>query len=236
MNAPLPMSGRYHRSRRDSAVLKPDHPRADGTTMDTAPAPHTAMSSTARVHDEGSTFIEILISIVLLGFAVMAVIGGLRVVILASSASNDQAKVEAVLTSAADRLAATDYIPCPSLANGDYAYLAGAASASVDDPSWASGGVVTIENISYWQAGSGSARNAAGDPIEADGSWGPSNGLTCNSDINLTTSRTLQRITIRVTAPSGGVSRTIEVVKSPIVANPPDPTATTTSTTPPITP
>ncbi len=215
-----------HPARSGDPTFKRAAPGADVLAMDTTSDSSTRTASEA---DSGSTFVEILISIVLLGFAVLAVIGGIHVVIVSSSSSNEQAKVEAILTSAADRLAATDYIPCPSFENGDYANLIDAAVQTVDDPNWDQPDTIKIDDISFWDASAGSARNAAGDPIEADGDWGPTNGLTCNSDINLTTSRTLQRVKIRVTAPNGGISRTIEVVKSPIVADPPDPTTSTTT-------
>ena len=185
----------------------------------------------AGVRDVGSTLMEILVAVVLLGTAVLSMIGAIRVVILASTTSDDQAKVEAILTSAADRLSATEYVPCPDIANGDYANIAAAAKTTVSDPSWSDANVQIVE-LKFWDATSGSARTVDGDPIDADGSWSDTNSMSAvgcsNNDINLTTSRTLQRMTIRVTAPGGGLSRTIEVVKSPIVANPePTPTNTT---------
>ncbi|WP_420451689.1 hypothetical protein [Ilumatobacter sp.] len=181
----------------------------------------TARSRRAVAPDHGTSLVEIIMSIFLFGFAVTAVIGGIRAVISTSSTSDHQAKVEAVLTSAADRLAATEYVPCPDIADGDYAHIAEAAVAAVD-PDWDSSAVV-IERIEFWDSASGSARDADGDPIEAEGSWSSTNSVTgdCgNEDINLTTSRTLQRLDIRVTSPDGSISRTLEVVKSPIVADP----------------
>ena len=171
--------------------------------------------------DRGSTFVEILVAIILLGIAVSSVIAGLRMTIIASSTSDDQAKVEAVLTSASDRLSSSDYVPCPSLANGDYAHLVAAAADTVD---WAPE-QVAIEEILFWDSSAGGTTTLAGDPIDADGAWATTNSFVdvngqCNEDINLTTSRTLQRVTIRVTSPDGDTSRTIEVVKSPIVADP----------------
>lgn len=159
-------------------------------------------------------------AIVLMGIAVSAVIVGLRTVIVASSRSDDQAKVEAVLISASDRLRAADYIPCPGSTYGDYGFLAAAAASTVG---W-EGDQVTIERIQFWDATAGGPATPGGDPVDADGEWAATNSLSgavdCNPDINLTTSRTLQKLTIRVTAPSGGLTRTIDVVKSPIVADP----------------
>lgn len=173
-----------------------------------------------RRPDRGHSLAEVLISIVLLGFSVSGVVAGLRMTILASSSSDEQAKTEAVLTSASDRLTAANYIPCPDALYGDYAHLVAAAATSVD---W-DASQVQIISLEFWDASAGGAVDADGDPIEADGAWRPTNSLTtaveCNPDINLTTSRTLQKFTIQVTAPRGELVRTIEVVKSPLVADP----------------
>ena len=179
--------------------------------------------------DRGTGFAEILVSIVLLGTVIVALIAGLRTTISVSSGSEDQAKVEAILTSAADRLTAADYIPCPGNDFGDYEHLVGAAAAAVnptndpDQQRWTAD-LVNIENILFWDSTAGGTTNADGDPIDADGAWSTTNSLNgsgeCNADINLTTSRTLQLVTISVTSPDGDIVRTIQVVKSPIVADP----------------
>ena len=82
-----------------------------------------------RRGDDGNTFAEILVAIVLMGTAIIAVIGGIRGVISASKVNEQQARVEAVLTSASDRLRAADYVPCPDL-DGDYGQLSAAAAAA----------------------------------------------------------------------------------------------------------
>jgi len=170
-----------------------------------------------RRGDDGNTFAEILVAIVLMGTAIIAVIGGIRGVISASKVNEQQARVEAVLTSASDRLRAADYVPCPDL-DGDYGQLSAAAAAAVG---W-DGETVDIIEVQYWDASAGGS-TASGDQIEADGAWSDVNSLVtasgCQSDINLTTSRTLQKLTIEVTSPNGNITRSIEVVKSPIVPN-----------------
>lgn len=186
------------------------------------PPRHTKSSERRPVRriDRGHTLSEVLIAIVLMGFAVSAVIGGMTMTIRASSTSDEQAKTEAVLTSAGDRLTAANYIPCPGSDYGDYAHLIAAAATTVD---WAASQVQII-NLEFWDASAGGTVDAEGDPIEADGAWSTTNSLTtaveCNPDINLTTSRTLQKFTIEVTSPSGDTVRTIEVVKTPLVADP----------------
>lgn len=181
-------------------------------TLTNVDAPNDASNPTApRRDDDGTTFVEILVTIVLMGTVVVAVIGGLRGLVQASSVNADQARVEAVLVSASDRLRAAHYIPCPDL-DGDYGHLSAAAAATVG---WNSDQVDIID-IKYWDATAGGATN------EADGDWSDSNsfvsGTTCQPDISLTTSRTLQKLVVQVSSPDGSIVRQIEVVKSPIVA------------------
>ena len=170
-----------------------------------------------RRSDAGNTLPEMLVAMALMSTVVVAVIGGIFGVIKASSSNEAQAKAEAVLISASDRLRAADYVPCPDPV-GDYGHLADAAAPTVGwGPSQ-----VEITKIEFWDATAGGT-TASGDIIEADGTWGPVNSFVtpsgCQSDINLTTSRTLQKLTIEVTSPDASVVRTIEVVKSPLVAS-----------------
>ncbi|MEM1334646.1 MAG: type II secretion system protein [Actinomycetota bacterium] len=170
--------------------------------------------------DRGNTFVEILVAIALMGTIVVTVIGGIQGIIRASSTNEEQARVEAVLVSASDRLRAADYVPCPDL-DGDYGFLASAAAATVGWP----GSTVDVVDIEFWDASAGGT-TPSGDVIEADGAWGPVNSFVtpsgCQPDINLTTARTLQKLTIEVTSPDGSLTRSIEIVKSPIVPDPDD--------------
>ncbi len=175
-------------------------------------------SSPRNGSPDGFTLVEVLIALVLLGTIVITVMIGMRTIIAASSTSDEQAKVEAVLTSAADRLRAADYVPCPGV-DGDYAHLSAAAAASVG---W-DASQVSIIDIQYWDPTLGGADDD-GDYVDADGGWQEVNSLVtpsgCQSDINLTTSRTLQKIVMQVSSPDASIVRTIEVVKTPVVADP----------------
>jgi len=192
--------------------------------------PHgdTTVAAPRRLRDRGNTLPELLVAIVLMGFAFSAVIAGLQVVIKSSSTSDDQAKVEAVLTSAADRLSSWSYLPCPGVNGEEYLPIVEAARAAVD---W-NDAAVEITDVKFWDPSLGQA--GADNPVDADGGWVDENTLstdvdsTCNEDIGFTTSRTLQKVTIRVTSPDGDLTRSIQVVKSNIVADP----NTTTTTTP----
>lgn len=181
------------------------------------------------VDDRGNTLIEILIAVALTGIAVGTIIAGMRTLIMASALSDTQAKTEAVLGSAADRLAGWRYIPCPT-ADGQDSYLpvvqgasgdaqsgsgsegdgsSGGDDVSVDDgfslpEAWPTS-AVQITEILYWQIPEGAP------PTE--GAW----STVCNEGASLSTAATLQLVTIRVDAPDGRYSRQIQVVKNNIV-------------------
>ena len=204
----------------------------DVERMSTVTRPPLRRTIDGRRPDAGSTFQEVLIAIVLMGFAFSAIIAGIRTVIVVSSLNDDQSKVDAVLNSASDRLANWAYRPCPGPNGEGYAPVVEAAAAAVDGSAQ---GTVQIIDVDYWDP----SLNAP-DPnhvIDADGGWVDSNSLAgndCNEDISLTTSRTLQRITIQVTSPSGKVTRCLEVVKSNVISDPEFGTSSTTTTTPSI--
>jgi hypothetical protein len=158
--------------------------------VESAPPPRT---------DGGNSFVEILISVALMGTIVVTLLYAMETTIRLSKISDDQAKVESVIGSAADRVANFAYKPCPGF-DGDDAYLS-IAQAAAPAVGW-TGSTVTIDEVRFW------------DPENQ--SWSESNGLeaTCNSAISLTDSRTLQKVRIRVTAPGGSPSRTTDVVKA----------------------
>ncbi len=156
------------------------------------------VSDAAR--DAGTTLIEILVTIVLLGGMVGVIMDGMWTSIRVSRMSDDQAKVEAVLGSAADRLANYAYLPCPQLNDG-YEPIIQSASGAVN---WATS-TVSVVNIEFW------------DPtMPGANKWQGAN-LACNDAAGLTTSKTLQRITIQVVSPQTGHTRQLQVVKNNVV-------------------
>ena len=152
--------------------------------------------------DRGSSLIEVVIAVALMGIVVSGVLAAMWSAIRLSRFSDDQAKVEAVLGSAADRLANYAYIPCPTNnSNGGYLPIIQAAAGTVDWPTSS----VALTSMYIWNPTSVSS-----------GTWITTNGLSgaeCNETASLTTARTLQRITFMVTSPSG-YSKSLEVVKS----------------------
>lgn len=152
--------------------------------------------------DRGSSLIEVVIAVALMGVVISGVFGAMWSAIHLSKFSDDQAKVEAVLGSAADRLANYAYIPCPTnISYGGYLPIIQAAAGTVDWPS----STVALTGMYFWNPTS-----------PASGTWLVTNALSvteCNETASLTTARTLQRIQFTVTSPSG-YAKTLEVVKS----------------------
>jgi hypothetical protein len=160
------------------------------------------MRTRTTSRDSGSSLVETVIAVSLMGLVVAGVLGAMWSSVRLSRFSDDQAKVEAVLGSAADRLANYAYIPCPTISgNGGYLPIVQAAAGTVDWPS----STVTLTSVRFWSPTSTST-----------GTWSTTNGLTngeCNEAASLTTARTLQLVTIEVTSPSG-YRKTLEVVKN----------------------
>lgn len=155
--------------------------------------------------DRGSTFLEIVISVALIGVTVGAILTAMQTLIISSSFSKTQASTEVVLGSAADRIAGWRYIPCPT-PDGENSYLP-AVQGAAGDARWPTS-TVSITSIRYWIAPEGAPAS--------DGHWADNNslgGAQCNQSASLTTSATLQLIGIRVESPDGRYVRTIEVVK-----------------------
>lgn len=154
--------------------------------------------------DGGFSLVETVMAVALLGIAAASILGGLWTAIRVSRVGNDVAKVEAVLSSAADRLTGWVYLPCPEQdAAGGYLPVVQAASGAVSWPA----STVAITEIRYWSPSSSST-----------GSWGTENGIgaECNQAVGLSTSRVLQKITLRVTSPDGRSTRALEVVKNDV--------------------
>ena len=167
--------------------------------------------SSAR-RDRGFTLTEVIVAMALMGTVIVVLLTAITVIIRASSTSDHAAKVEAMLTGAADRLTGWAYLSCPEANDEGYDAIVGAAA---DDVGWDSSQVV-ITSIRYWDPMSGAG--GMGDQWAADGDWGATNGLSsssqCGEDVSLTTARTLQLVTIQATSPDGEIVRTIEVVKA----------------------
>jgi type II secretory pathway pseudopilin PulG len=138
-----------------------------------------------REHDWGSTLVELLISIVLIGMVVVSVLAAAFTSISASSTVFEAAQVETVLLNAGDRVARApqlcdyeDYVDAAALAEG-----------------WPlSSTSVVVESL---------VANT-GNPSD----WTPQ---SCPDDVR---PFDVQRLTITASTPSGEITRTLTVVKS----------------------
>ncbi len=150
-----------------------------------------------------------------MGTVILVIMSGIIGVIRVSSTSDDAARVEAMLTSAADRLAGWTYLSCPEKNDQGYDAVVGAAS---DDVDWHHADALRIIDIEYWDPMMNPSPDPLVDTLAADGGWADSNALegttACGEDVNFTTSRTLQRVTIEARSPDASIVRQLQVVKS----------------------
>ncbi|MEP1124148.1 MAG: hypothetical protein ABJH68_09700 [Ilumatobacter sp.] len=164
--------------------------------MDDSPAPDLEPTEVVvererrRRRDIGSTFVEIVVTITLLGIVVVPVMRSVILSITASSVAKQASEVETALLNAVDRVNRAPFTRC------DYTEFARAA---VLTQGW-SADEVSVEQ-SYLDVGT---------DLFVPGTAGPAcpNGGH-RRDL-------IQQVAITVTSPNGDVTRTIEVVKSEI--------------------
>jgi prepilin-type N-terminal cleavage/methylation domain-containing protein len=141
-------------------------------------------------NDAGFTLVEMLIAIVMVGLIASVLMTSLGTVIRSSKKSDSHARLEAVLSSVADRLTTTAFIPCARTTS--YASAASSASGSIGwQPS-----TVVVTSVQYWN----SSTNTFGSTCSA------------SSVVN-----SIQKIRVVVTSPDGKSSRDLEVVKTDVV-------------------
>jgi type II secretory pathway pseudopilin PulG len=158
-----------------------------GTSTQNSTAEHPAISPARRI-DQGSTLVEIIISITLMSIVVAAVLGAVQTSIRSSSVAFRAAEVETVLLNAGDKINRA-----PQLCNYD-AYV---DAAMPTDSGWNATQIsVTVQKlVAHTGAASDWATQTCPDPIEP-------------FDV--------QRLTISVTDVRGEITRTLTVVKSDV--------------------
>jgi prepilin-type N-terminal cleavage/methylation domain-containing protein len=170
-------------------------------TTDLSPSPSGDKTTAARTRskrDGGYSLPEILVSLVLMGTLMSAVMAGMFTIINASTISDNEAELDAVLGAAADALGDTLFEACPD--NGDenaYLQFAQTGALAVGWPAES----VQIEKTLYW------------DPYADD--WSISSGLTlgqCDAAVWLSSAKTMQKLVIVATTPDQVDSRRLEVV------------------------
>lgn len=137
-------------------------------------------------------------SISLIGLVVLTIVNGMMLSVRYSTMNSESAKVEAVLGSAADQLAATSYENCPSQSTK----YEDAVKTAAADNGW-SVNLVSISTIKYWSPDTQTwiSTNAA-------------TGAQCLPTAFLSTSKVLQLVSIKVVGPRTGFTRVLDVVMS----------------------
>lgn len=158
--------------------------------------------SCVRGRDRGTSIIEVLISIVLLGTVVSVVLVGLQTTIRASALDRDHANAHAWLQTGADMLYARDLITCgtrdASDPVNDVALIAAEYEATVqqtENPEGWPDANIEVINLEWWSI----------DVVNGIGTeaW----GTTCD-----TPETDLQKIELRVTAEDGRIVEEVEVI------------------------
>jgi type II secretory pathway pseudopilin PulG len=139
------------------------------------------------VDAQGSSLIEVLVAVALLGTVFVAVLAGMSTSIKGSDIHRRRAETENVLVSGSERLKETAKVACATTTTASYV---SAVEAAATAQGWA-GSRVRITAIRYWD--------------------GTTYGTTCYD--NATNRLPLQQITIEVTHPRGKVVQPLTFVK-----------------------
>ena len=148
--------------------------------------------------DHGTTFIELLVAIVLLGTVVVAVLAGLRATIIGGELDRDHANAHAWLQSATDLIYSSSRLDCGTPTDTAAqktavrdSILAGyeAVATSVTNPEGWPPSNITVYDVQYWD----------GDAYQD----------TCYDDFGIS----LQLVKIRVHNLDGKLVEDVEVVK-----------------------
>ena len=159
----------------------------------------------SRDRDRGQTFVEILVSIVLLGTAVGGTLTALRTTIASSQQDDDQTNAHAWLLAIEDALYRTPYYSCADpgpgvdglagMDEGDILFEYEAAINAAPRPAGWGTATVAISNLEFWQ-------KSDGTPV-----WDP------NCSTHPSVRRSAQLVTVYLLSPTLDVGKTIQVVK-----------------------
>lgn len=137
--------------------------------------------------ESGTTLLEIMIAVAILGISFVALLGGMTTSIIASDFHRKEATAGAALRNFAEAVKAEAYDgTCPATYSP--------AFTPPNDPSGAPY-VATIASTEYWEAGTGTAPTTA--------TFTP----TCVADAGL------QRLTVQVASPDGRAIETLTILK-----------------------
>lgn len=154
--------------------------------------------------ERGTTFIEILVAMVIMATVVIAVIAGMSAATASSGTHRRQAEAHNILVAAVERVRSNDEVAYKSCATGTD-YQATARTVPLPSVGFDATGI-TIDDIQYWQYPS----TSGGPAFSAD-------PLLCK-DNNVDSSGNhiyrLQLITVKVQTKNGGVSEKLQFIKA----------------------
>lgn len=164
------------------------------------------MAVESSQHDRGTTLVELLVSIVLLGTAVVAILVTLRTSTRASAIDLSQAKAYEWVQSVSDQIYDAPRVPCYS--GGSAAAISAyqsAANGAAKPPGW-SGGSVSVTNVEFL------GRAKTTDPFSWSSAFCFESATT--TDPYYTSPLYTQRVTFSVNGPPNTTKVTMQVVKS----------------------
>lgn len=161
-------------------------------TIETADAPASRSGRRSPRRDAGVTFVEVLVTIILLGTVVLGILTATRTSIVASRTAADAAVVESALLSAAERVERATRDEGYTCDLSGPIYAAAQLQLGVD-----AGDAPAYTQIAYEHLTAGGWQDGACP----DGGY----------QLNL-----VQRVRITMTSPATGLSRTLEVVKGDV--------------------
>ena len=170
------------------------------------PADRQEVRAAAKPQDRGSTFVELLVSIVLLGTAIVSILVALRTSTHASAIDLSQAKAYEWVQSVSDQIYDAPRLPCYS--GGSAAAISAyqsAANGAAKPPGWSSGSV-TVTNVEFL------GRALTTDPFSWSTAFCFESATT--TDPYYTSPMYTQRVTFTVNGPPNTTSVTMQVVKS----------------------
>ena len=147
--------------------------------------------------DRGTTFVEVLVSIVLLGTAVGGTLTALRTTIISSERDAGVTKATTWLREAEEALHRTAYRQCSVNTPAQIATVYRTVIQSVAPPAGWEGATINLASVQFW------GRNASN--VEG---WQP----VCTGDADHTP-YVAQLIDFYVLSPSGGIGRHVQVIK-----------------------
>lgn len=166
---------------------------------------HDTLPASRR--DPGTSLIEILISVVLMGTVVVAVLVALQVTTIGSRVDRDQANVYAWLQAASDEIYMAPRMSCAGNTRAQiishYDLIAKRAAAP---PEWTHEASIAVEKVQFLGRSTRDGQFTWDDNFCFEST---SPGGTYYESPLLT-----QKITIVARAPGGGVSATLETIKS----------------------